>query len=390
MIMGAPPSADQRDDRRQANARGCLFASILLAATSWPALSIEPDSSGFPGDDFATMSPAQAGWDEGALQQALLQAQRHLSTGVILLKDGKIVAERYWPLPDLDAYPPALAAGAKRMLYGHTDEGYPLEDVASVQKSVVAVLAAIAVERGSIDYDDPVDQYLGNGWARITPAQSHAITIRHLMTQTSGLSNALEWEAAPGTKWRYNTAAYQNVLRVLAAASDMDANTLTGKWLTRRIGMSDTRWVERTWANVQPPMMGLVTTPRDLARFGLLVMHRGRWAGEQIVPASRMDELLRPGQELNPAYGMLWWLNTEAGYLTPRSARLRPGKRIADAPPDMVAAAGALDRYVFILPTEKVVIVRTGLVNPEARRGNDEFDKSWWHTLSGIFRKGPP
>lgn len=386
MIMCSPWKANVRNNRRQDKTRACLLALILLAVTSWSALSADPDSSWFPGDDWKTISPEEAGWDEGALQQALIQAQRHLSTGVILLKDGMIVTERYWPLPDLDTYPPALAAGAKRMLYGHTDEGYPLEDVASVQKSVVAVLAAIAVERGLIDYDDPVDKYLGNDWARITPAQSHEITVRHLMTQTSGLTNALEWAAAPGTKWRYNTAAYQNVLRVLAAASDMDANMLTGDWLTRRIGMSDTHWVERTWANVEPPMMGLVTTPRDLARFGLLVMHHGRWAGEQIVAASRVDELLRPSQELNPAYGMLWWLNSEAGFLTPRTARLRSGKRIADAPPDMVAAAGALDRYVFILPMEKVVIVRTGLVNPEVRRGNDEFDRSWWRTLSKIFR----
>lgn len=331
-----------------------------------------------------TVTPAQLGWDAEALNVALQQAREHLSTGVILLKDGKIVVERYWALPDPADTSFRIPQGARNMLYGQTDEGYPLEDVASVQKSVVAILAAIGSQKGMLDYDDPVSVYLGDDWARVSPEQGRKITIRHLMSMTSGLNNKLEFKSPPGTVWQYNTNAYQNVLRVLSAASGLDANTLTRQWLTDPLGMTNTRWVERGFANQNPPMMGLVTTPRDLARFGLLIASDGHWQGKEIVTAERLKELLAPSQQLNPAYGLLWWLNTDAGYQSPRSSALAPGKRVPAAPADLVTAAGALNRYVFVLPKDNIVIVRTGLINPQTP---GSFDRQWWQTLVRVFEQ---
>lgn len=337
----------------------------------------------FPGENWSTLSAADVQWNTGALDEALAEARDFLSTGVVMLRDGKIVAEEYWPLPDLSAYGPQVESGAKRLCYGYTGEGYPLEDVASVQKSISAVLAAVAVEKGLIRYDDPVDKYLGVGWAKVTPEQSREVTIRNIMTMTSGLTEALEYDAPPNSKWQYNTGAYQNLLRILTAVSGLDANTLTREWLTGPIGMNDTRWEERGWANQDPPMMGLVTTPRDLARFGLLVLHRGSWQGRQIAPAAELDTFTRPSQSLNPSYGMLFWLNVEAGVFDPQAGKIVPGRRIPDAPADLLTAAGAMNRYVFMLPTEKIVIVRTGLVKPGD--GDPNFGKSWWQTLSKVF-----
>lgn len=339
----------------------------------------------FPDDTWATISPREAGWDEGALNEALDAAGDFNSSGVVMLKDGKLVVEQYWPAIDPDTLPAPLGGLAKNLVVGRTQEGYPLEDVASAQKSLVAVLAGIARDNGLIDYDDPVDKYLGPDWARVTGAQSAKINIRHLMTHTSGLTESLEYVAEPGIMWRYNTGAYQNLMRILSACSKLDANTLTCQWLTGAIGMDHTSWIERAWANQDPPMLGLVSTPRDLAKFGLLIMSRGRWADRQVVTARAVDEMLAPSQSLNPAYGLLWWLNGDDGYMTPAKAEFTAGRRVPSAPPDMVAAAGALNRYVFILPSDGIVIVRTGLVNPGAPGGNDGFDKAWWPRLAKVF-----
>lgn len=338
----------------------------------------------FPGENWPKLSAAQAGWNQQALRASLLQAKEQLSTGVVMLNDGKIAAEQYWQLPELHKYPPQLAAAAGRMSYGCTAEGYPLEDVASVQKSVTATLMAIAADKGIIVFDDPVEKYLGEGWANVTPEQSAAITIRHVMTMTSGLTETLDYDAPPASKWQYNTGAYQNLLRLLVKASGMNENEMTRQWLTERIGMTNTRWVERGWAKQSPPMMGLVTTPRDLARFGLLVMNKGQWNDEQLLPAALVDELTRPSQSLNPSYGMLFWLNASAGYRTPASQTFVEGKRMPAAPDDMVAALGAMNRFVFILPSQKIVIVRTGLVDP-ANPEQEHFARHWWETLARVF-----
>lgn len=340
--------------------------------------------SWFPGNHWETLTPRQAGWNEQALEKALEQARDFLSTGVVMLKTGRIAVERYWSLPDLERYSPQLAAMGGQMMYGQDSQGHPLEDVASVQKSVTGMLAAIAVEKGLIDFDEPVSKYLGDQWAHVTRSQISAITLRHVMTMTSGLTESLDYDAPPGSKWRYNTGAYQNVLRVIEKATGIDANSVTKAWITDRIGMTDTRWVERAWANQSPPMMGLVTTPRDLARFGLLIMYRGDWNGEQIVSSASVDELTRPSQSLNPSYGMLFWLNSSKGFRTPASDAYTEGKRMPAAPEDMIAALGALNRFVFVLPTQQIVIVRTGLVDP-TRPDVENFAKRWWENLAGAF-----
>jgi CubicO group peptidase (beta-lactamase class C family) len=58
---------------------------------------------------------------------------------------------------------------------------------------------------------------LGAGWSRATPAQEKAITIRHLITMTSGLSDRGVFEHKPDTKWRYNTPIYARSVDVVVA-----------------------------------------------------------------------------------------------------------------------------------------------------------------------------
>jgi hypothetical protein len=241
--------------------------------------------------DQATSESAH--WSEPALEAAVQLAGEYHSSGVVFLHQGRIVAEHYWPLDEATV----AAAGplAPSLIYGQTETGYPLEDVASAQKSVVAVLYLVARDRGLLAFDQPVSDFLGHGWTKATPEQEQRITLHHLLSMTSGLTDHLTFEAEPGTRWHYNTPAYQKLLPLLMGITKLSADDLIRSWLGEPIGWQDTHWVERPFKDVSGhPMMGIVTTPRDLARFGLLILNMGHWNGHPVISSSSVAELMRP------------------------------------------------------------------------------------------------
>ena len=327
----------------------------------------------FPPADgpWATVEPGDVGWDAAKLEAALDLAAERRSSGVVVLHRGRIMAERYWPVED-----PGPAYANQRQ--GETADGHPKEDVASVQKSVVAMLAAIAAERGLLTFDDAVSDHLGAGWTQAPAEQEAVISIRHLLKMTSGLTPQLAYEADPDTRWRYNTPAYHHLLRIIAGAANQDREVVTSDWLTGRIGMRDSGWAPRPWADGDIAV-GFVTTPRDLARFGLLVQARGAWDGTAVVEDARaVDEATRPSQDLNPAYGYLWWLNGQSFRLGAAGASRNDGPLIASAPPDLVAAQGARDKKLYVVPSLDLVVTRLG---DRGSIDGSSFNDAFWDLL---------
>ena len=259
-----------------------MASSYRVAVLAGFAILVSSDhTSGqsiyFPPDDgtWEQVSPADVGWDAEGLSAALDVAGSRNSSGVLILHDGRIMAERYWPLGE-----PSRA----------DSQGRAIEDVASAQKSVAAVLVGIAQERGLLMLDDPVSKHMGSGWSKASAQQEQAITIRHLLSMNSGLATDMSFEAEPGTKWLYNTPAYHYVMRVLEAVTGQDRNRITGDWLTNEVGMRNSSWTPRPLA-----AMGFSTTARDLARFGLMIQAGGRWGDVVIVGATgcRSDSMSR-------------------------------------------------------------------------------------------------
>ena len=101
------------------------------------------------------------------------------------------------------------------------------------------MLVGIAQEKGLLKIDDRVDKYLGTGWSKAAPGQEKAITIRHLITMSSGLTERGAFEAKAGSKWRYNTGVYAKSMDALAKAAGIDRHELTRKWLTQPLGRAD-------------------------------------------------------------------------------------------------------------------------------------------------------
>lgn len=342
------------------------FAATLAACAS-PA-------SG-QGQPTPVASITEAGW-KAELADVVTWVASQKSTGFIIIENNRIITRSIWPVPESDRI------FRNNLTHGVTADGQTLEDVASQQKSFIALLVGIAIDKGLIDIGKPVNAYTAAGWSKASAEQEAAITVRNLLEMNSGLAENLSFAAAPDTKFYYNTPAYAVLKRVLEAASKQSLDQITQDWLAGPAGMTNTSWRKRpaAFADVGNPT-GLVTTPDDVARMGQLVLDSGvATNGKRVISKAQLDALFIR-TKTNPAYGHLWWLNgsSETVNVGPNAPR-REGQFIKTAPADLVAAMGAQDRKLYIVPSRKLVIVRTGQTAPDR-----QFDEHLWEKISAVM-----
>lgn len=267
------------------------------------------------------------------------------TTGVVVVRDGKVIAERYAPGFDLHT-PSRTWSAAKRL---------------------AATLIGIAVRRGLLDpaKPAPIPEWRAGGDPRA------AITLADLLHMASGLSSgrhgnrtddiyfggsavtekavAAPIEAAPGARWKYANDDPLLALVALRAAVGNDQAYLAFPFreLLWKIGMRHT-WPETDWRGNFVGSSQVWTTARDLARLGLLYLGDGMWRGERILPAGWAKYVATPGPAQpgsGPGYGALFWLWGSAQGL----------------PAGTYAAEGSQGQYVMIIPAEHMVVVRRGL-----------------------------
>lgn len=295
------------------------------------------------------------------------------STGFLVIQDGKVLVEKNWRPPEGDRQ-------FAMFVHGQNRQGALLEDIASLQKSFVSVLIAIAMDKGLIEIEQPVAAYLGAGWSKATPEQEANIRVLDVLTMSSGLDDKFSYQAPVGTVFYYNTPVYAVTKRILAAAAKQSLDTITRDWLTAPAGMNDTAWRKRPVALASIGNdTGLVTTPRDMAVFGTMILHGGVTDhGKRIVSEANLKAMFTPSAT-NPAYGRLWWLNGSAYTMRALTGR-KEGPLIPAAPADTLAAFGAFDRRLYVVPSRKLIVVRTG-----ASAGDKAFDQQLWIRLLQVI-----
>ncbi|CAN5276182.1 hypothetical protein BH09ACT12_BH09ACT12_29170 [soil metagenome] len=194
---------------------------------------------------------------------------------------------------------------------------------------------------------------------------SGLIGARHRTSYAVGL----EQEFAPGTAWAYNNAAIQTLDEVLHTATGRPTAEYAAERLFAPLGMTDTRMTGDASGTSTSTAFGLNSTCRDLARFGTLFAQRGRWEGERLLPAAwARDAVGTPSQDLNAAYGLLWWLSREGPLrgpldqtdLTGQPDVVRTGQIAPGAPDDLFAAQGFGGQVVLVDPASQTVVVRLG------------------------------
>lgn len=167
---------------------------------------------------------------------------------------------------------------------------------------------------------------------------------------------------------------------VLEAASRQSLDAITQAWLAQPAGMNDTAWRKRPaqFADVGNPT-GLVTTPRDIARLGQLVLDGGLAPdGRRIISRQQLDALFHTLADEPVLWAACGGSNgaretVNAGANSPR----RSGQLIEAGPADLLAALGAQDRKLFIVPSRKLIVVRTGQAAPDR-----EINETLWKLLN--------
>lgn len=324
-----------------------------------PAPPPPPPATYFPpaGTAWESVAPADAGFDPAKLDELTSFVEQSSSSTFMILFGGRIVVEKYW--------------GANATT---------LQDVGSVQKSITSLLVGNAVALNDFGLDDTVSSILGAGWSNGSAADEAPITVRHLLTMTSGLNTSLQRAAAPGTAWLYNNDAYHRLDPVLTQGTRKSLQDFTRATLFDAIGVGNSAWTKRAFQRDAKglPMSALEMNARDMARIGLLVMKNGVWQDKTVVPSAFVSQALASSQALNLSYGFLFWLNGQP------SARLPPsipkaGTLIPSAPPDVVAALGGGDQKIYSSRATYLVVIRQGKGGGEPE--STAYDEELWKRI---------
>lgn len=123
---------------------------------------------------------------------------------------------------------------------------------------------------------------------------------------------------------------------------------------------------------------------RSMARFGLLISAKGHWDGYRIISEEFLNEATNTSQNSNQAYGYLWWLNGKSSYHLPQTQLEFQGELIPNAPSDMYCALGKNDQKIYIVPSQKLVVIRMGEAADDENFGLSDFDDQLWLKINAL------
>ncbi|MES2543835.1 MAG: serine hydrolase [Bacteroidota bacterium] len=312
-----------------------------------------------------TKSINSLGWNESAVQPLLDYLELKNSRSFIILVNGKIVMENYFN--------------------GHsnTSNWY----WASAGKTLTSTMTGIAQQEGFLDINTKVSQYIGTGWTNETLAQENLITCKHLLTMTSGIEDiangddvspsSLDYVADAGNRWAYHNV-YVKLQDVIAQASGQTWINYFNAKLRNKIGM-DGAWI--TSGN----NMVYWSTTRSMARFGLLMLNKGKWNSEQILNENYFNQATNTSQSINLGYGYLWWLNGKASYHLPQTQYQFSGTIIPAGANDMYMALGKNDQKIYVVPSKKMVVIRMGDAADSSNLALSDFDNVLWQKINALY-----
>lgn len=193
--------------------------------------------------------------------------------------------------------------------------GYPTGtaqpySVWSITKTFGAVLVGMVAARSSLDDTDPITDWLDE--SEIGDVNPDA-TIAHVLAMTATEEDLSHGEKGP---WTYDTFGDREidlllevVNRVIAAEPEnfpgvSDAVSFAQREIFDRLGMDSSTWVGDTIAG------GMISSPEDMARLGLLILRRGHWDGEQLLNERFVYRMTHPAfEDTNTGYGYLTYVN---------------------------------------------------------------------------------
>jgi CubicO group peptidase (beta-lactamase class C family) len=356
-----------------------FIISILITLSS---LSFKAQTLYFPpitGNTWDSILPSNLNYCQARIDSLYNYLQTKNTKSFILLKDGKRVLEKYFGTYKRDS-----------IWYW-----------ASASKSLAGFITGVAQQKGFININNLASQYLGTGWTSAPGAKENLITVKHLINMSSGLDDApptpcdnedtakacLTYLADAGTRWAYHTGAYRKVQDVVSNAVGQNYNLITNNWIEAKTGMSGI-WLQQVY----------YSKARDMARFGLLNLNKGIWNTDTLMKdTTYFRAMTNTSQNLNKAYGYLWWLNGKSSLMTPGFQFVFPGTLMSNAPSDMFCALGKNDQKIYVVPSNHMVVVRQGNTAGGFNLAASAFDNVLWDYINkldcsatGIFDMDKP
>ncbi len=341
--------------------------------------SLDPASPWPDGDAGPTLTPPPEVTTAitAAFREPDASHPTRLTTAVVVIQDGQLIAERY--APGYGPQTPMLSW--------------------SMAKSVLAALVGIAVGDGRLALRQPAPV---PEWSAPNDPR-HAITLDELLRMSSGLTfdehygavndvsrmlftkadmgafaAACPLAAPPDTRWSYSSGTANIIARLLRDTFGGDLTALV-RYADERLfdpaGMTSA-FLEVDASGTPIGSSFVFMTARDWARFGELHRRDGVWNGRRILPEGWVRYVTTPTPPApEHEYGALWWLN--AGAASDPFRRMWPR-----VPPDAYAARGHNGQYVVVVPSAKLVVVRLGLsTGDESNDGAQQLVADLLHAL---------
>lgn len=267
----------------------------------------------------------------------------------------------------------------------------------SVTKSVTSLVTGIAIDQGKLDPTAPIDRYLPAG---LGDAAHRAITVADLMTETSGLRQAVVSEGItgvlpidpdspaqalglpldhrPGTTFIYSQRTVDLLVYTVQSAIKEDFQAFAQRNLFDPLGIqpSDYYW-KRDRSGHTYGYAHLLLPPDDLAKIGLLLANNGRWGNRQVISVDYLRHAITP-TKTNSCYGYLIWL-TGPGCDEP----------VDNMPPGSFSTSGMLSQNNFVMPSLDMMVSWTGVGGTESSQGMvGQFQKTGevaHNFLRGVF-----